>query len=441
MTLSDLSIKNPVFAWMLMAGLILFGLIGFNQMGVSQMPDVEFPVVNVQLSWEGAAPEVMESDVVDIVEDAIMSVQGIRDISSSARQGSASVTVEFELGRNIDVAVQEVQTKIAQAQRRLPREIDPPIVTKVNPQDNPIMWLGVSGDVSSRDLMDYVQNHLRDKFQTVSGVGEVLLGGFIERNLRVWVDADKLQGLQLTIDDVIGAIQKEHAEMPAGRIETGRQEYNVRAMGEAASPEEFGDIIISRRGGQPVYKPITLKEVATVEDGLADIRRIARIMGNPAVGLGIKKQRGANEVAVAHKVLKKMEEIKRELPKGIEIGVNFNRTRFIEESIRELTFTLILSALLTSLVCWLFLGSWSATFNILMAIPTSIIGTFIVMFFFGFTLNTFTLLGLSLAIGIVVDDAIMVMENIVRYQEQGLGRVEAARVGARQITFAAFAAT
>ncbi len=442
MTLSDLSIKNPVFAWMLMAGLIIFGLIGFNGMGVSQMPDVEFPVVNVQLTWEGAAPEVMESDVVDVIEDAVTSVQGIRDISASARQGSASVTIELELNRDIDVAVQEVQTKIAQAQRRLPADMDPPIVTKVNPQDNPIMWLGVSSDsIPLRDLMEFAQNTLKDKFQTVSGVGEVLMGGSLERNLRVWIDSPKLEALQLTVDDVIQSIQREHAELPAGRIETGQKEFNVRAMGEASTPEEFGDIIISRRGGQPVYKPIYLKDVAAIEDGLADVRRIARILGKPAVGLGIKKQRGANEVAVSEKVLKKLEEGKKQLPKGIDVGVNFDRTRFIKDSIRELTFTLILSAIFTSIVCWMFLGSWSATVNILMAIPTSIIGTFIAMFFFHFTLNTFTLLGLSLAIGIVVDDAIMVLENIVRYQEQGVERVEAARQGARQITFAAFAAT
>ena len=442
MSLSDLSIKNPVFAWMLMAGLILFGLIGFYGMGVSQMPDVEFPVVSVQLTWEGAAPEVMESDVVDIVEDAVTAVQGIRTISSTARQGSANVTLELELGRDIDVAVQVVQTKIAQAQRRLPDDIDPPTVSKVNPQDNPIMWLGVaSNTLPLRDLMDYAQNHLKDKFQTVSGVGEVTMGGSLDRNLRVWIDAEKLEALQLTVDDVIGAIQKEHAEIPAGRIETPQREFNVRAMGEASSPEEFSNIIISRRGGQPVYRPIYLKDVATVEDGLADARRIARIMGKPAVGLGIKKQRGANEVEVAHKVLARMEEVKKQLPKGIDLGVNFDRTRFIEDSIRELTFTLILSAVLTSIVCWLFLGSWSATINILMAIPTSIIGTFIVMYFFHFTLNTFTLLGLSLAIGIVVDDAIMVLENIVRWQEQGKNRLEAAVLGSRQITSAALAAT
>ncbi|MBI4353969.1 MAG: efflux RND transporter permease subunit, partial [Candidatus Omnitrophica bacterium] len=441
MTLSDLSIKKPVFAWMLMAGLIVFGAISFNRMGVSQMPDVDFPVVSVSLSWEGAAPEVMETDVVDVVEDAITSIQGVRDIASSIRQGSATVTIEFDLERDIDVAVQEVQTKIAQAQRQLPNELDPPVVAKVNPQDQPIMWLGVTGDVSKRELMEYVQDHLKDEFQTISGVGEIFLGGFIERNLRVWVDADKLEAYQLTVEDVIRAIQREHVEVPAGRIETGAQEFNVRAMGEAGTPEEFGDIVITTRAGAPIYTPIYLKDVARIEDGLADVRRISRIMGRTAVGLGIRKQRGANEVATAHRVLEKMKEVQQRLPEGFEIGVNFNRTKFIEDSIHELTFTLILSAILTSLVCWMFLGSWSATLNILLAIPTSIIGSFICLYFLHFTLNTFTLLGLSLAIGIVVDDAIMVLENIVRYREEGLEKVEAALVGARQITSAALAAT
>lgn len=441
MTLSDLSIKNPVFAWMLMAALIVFGMIGFQRMGVSQMPDVDFPVISVSLTWEGAAPEVLETDVVDIAEDTLMNIQGIREVSSTTRQGQATITIEFELDRDIDAALQEVQTKIAQAQLRLPRDLDPPVVTKVNPQDNPIMWIGVSGDIPIRDLMEYVQDHLKDQFQTISGVGEIFLGGFLERNLRVWIDADKLASYQLTVEDVVNAIQREHAEIPAGRIETEAKEFNVRAMGEAGSTEEFGNMIIGRRSGEPVYKPIYLKEIATIEDGLSDVRRIARIMGKPAVGMGIRKQRGANAVAVAHRVLKKLEEVKKRLPKGIDVGVNFNSTQFIEDSINELLFTLLLSALLTSLVCWFFLGSWSATLNVLLAIPTSIIGSFICLYFMGFTLNTFTLLGLSLAIGIVVDDAIMVLENIVRYREQGVEQVEAALIGARQITFAALAAT
>ena len=441
MTLSDISIKNPVFAWMLMAGLIVFGGISFQRMGVSQMPDVDFPVVSVSVTWEGAAPEVMETDVVDVIEESVMTVQGIRDVSSSIRQGQATVTIEFELGRDIDVAVQEVQTKIAQAQRLLPREMDPPIVTKVNPEDNPIMWIGVSGDVPVRELTEYVQDHLKDQFQTVTGVGEIFLGGFVERNLRVWLDTEKLQAYQFTVQDVISAIGQEHAEMPSGRIETPQTEFNVRTMGEASSVEEFGNIIIAHRGGAPVYKPIYLKDVATIEDGLADVRRISRIMGKTSLGLGVRKQRGANAVAVARRVRQRLAQLQAQVPKGIRVAVVNDTTRFIEDSVKELTFTLLLSAILTSLVCWFFLGSWSATLNVLLAIPTSVVGSFIFIGFLGFTLNTFTLLGLSLAIGIVVDDAIMVLENIVRYRERGIEQVEAARQGARQITFAAIAAT
>lgn len=441
MTLADISIRRPVFAWMLMCGLMIFGFISFQRMGVSQLPDVDYPVVSIQLSWEGAAPAVMETDVVDIVEENMTAIQGVKDISSSIRQGSATVTVELELNRDVDVAVQDIQSKLSQAQRLLPKDIDPPIISKVNPEDQPIVWLAVTGEVPLRDLMEYVQNHLKDRFTTINGVGEVFLGGFVQRNLRVWVDAKKLEGYQLTIQDVTHAIGQGHAEIPAGRIEQAKQEFNVRSMGEALTAEEFGNIIIPSRGGQPIYRPLYIKDVARVEDGLDDIRRLSRSNGKQCVSLGMRKQRGVNEVEVGKAILKRLGEVKKEVPTGINVDVVINRTRFSEASVHELKFTLILSALVTSLVCWAFLGSLSATVNILLAIPTSILGTFIFIYFLGFTLNTFTLMGLSLAIGIVVDDAIMVLENIVRYREKGLGKIEAARTGARQITFAATATT
>ena len=427
---------------MLMAGLMFFGLISFNRMGVSQLPDVDSPVISVNLNWEGAAPEVMESDVVDVVEDSIMSIQGVRDVSSSIKLGSATVTIEFDLDRNIDVAFQDVQTKLNQAQRSLPVSMDPPIISKTNPDDQPIVWLTARSDKRSRrDLIAYVQDHIKDQFSTVSGVGEIFLGGLLDRNLRIWVDADKLKNYQLTVQDVIDAVNLEHQEVPAGRIETAAKEFNVRVMGEAPTAADFGNILIPHRAGQPIYRPIYIKDVASIEDGLDDPRRLLRSMGEQAVGLGIRKQRGSNEVSVAHKVLAKLEEAKKTLPKDITLDVRFNRTKFSEDSIHELTFTLVLSAIVTSLVCWMFLGSLSATVNILLAIPTSILGTFIVIFFLGFTLNTFTVLALSLAIGIVVDDAIMVLENIVRLRERGMEKVEAALKGATQITFAALAAT
>lgn len=441
MTISDLSIKNPVFAWMLMFALMLFGWVGYSRMGVSQMPDVDFPVVNVAVTWEGAAPEIMEAEVVDIIEDAVTSVQGVKQISSSSKLGSASITVELELERGVDVALQEIQTKIAQAQMRLPRDMDPPIVTKVNPEDQPIMWLALSGDVPVKDLMVYAQDVLKNKFQTVPGVGDIFLGGLISRNLRVWLDADKMRAHQITVEDVMAAIRREHAEIPAGQIETATKEFNVRTLGEISDPALFGELLIAQRGGQPIHIPIPLKSVARIEDGLADQRRISRVNGARAVGVGIRKQRGANAVAIADRVKARMKEIEPGLPKGMKLGVNFDSTQFIKQSVSELTHHLLLAAVLTSLVCWLFLGSWSSTVNVLLAIPTSVLGTFIVTYFLGFTLNSFTLLALTLSIGIIVDDAIMVLENIVRHLEMGKNRLDAAVFGAREISFAAMAAT
>lgn len=441
MNLSEISIKNPVFAWMLMIGLMIFGIIGCQGMGVGQMPDVDFPVLNVSVLWEGAAPEVMESDVVDIIEDSVMGIQGLRDVSSSSSEGKASIKLEFDLDRDIDVALQEVQSKISEARRRLPTDVDPPIIQKFNPEDQPIMFLAVTSRRPLKELMDYVDRNIKDRFKTVPGVGDVFLGGFLERNLRVWIDTKKLLAYQLTVEDVIAAIRTEHVEIPAGKLETPQKESSVRAMGEARSVEEFEKIVINNRNGKPIYRPIKLSEVARIEDGLADLRRMSRSMGEPAVGLGVRKQRGANTVAVAEGVKKRLAEVQRELPSDFTIGINFDSSKFINDSVHELFLTLILSALLTAVVCWVFLGSWSSNMNILLAIPTSILGTFIVMKFAGFTMNIFTLLGLSLAIGIVVDDAIMVLENIVRHREMGESKVDAALKGSKEITFAALAAT
>ncbi|MFA6092686.1 MAG: efflux RND transporter permease subunit [Elusimicrobiota bacterium] len=439
--ISDISIRNPVFAWMLMIGLMSFGWIGFSRMGVSLMPDVDFPILTISLGWEGAAPEIMETEVVDVVEDHLTSVQGVREITSSSRQGSASVTVEFELDKDIDVALQEVQSKLAQAQRRLPRDMDPAVVTKANPEDSPIMWLSVSGEMPLRDMMTYVQDRLKQRFQTIPGVGEVFLGGVLDRNLRVWLDAGKMRAKQIAAEDVLSAIRREHAEVPGGILERSEKEFNVRTLGEFSSAREFEELLITQRGGQPIHVPIRLKEIARVSDGLSDVRRIARSNGERSIGLGIKKQRGANSVEVARRVVERVEELKKILPAGLHININFDTSAFIKDAVHELGFNLILSALLTSLVCWLFLGSWSSTLNILMAIPTSILGTFIVAYFLGFTLNSFSMLGLTLAIGIVVDDAIMVLENIMRHAEKGLDRVEASSVGAGEISFAALSAT
>jgi hydrophobe/amphiphile efflux-1 (HAE1) family protein len=442
MTLSDLSIRKPVFAWMLMFGLIVFGAISFMRMGVSEMPDVEFPIIALTARYEGAAPEVIEADVVDPLEDALVSIQGVKNITSKSRVGVAEITVEFDLDRNIDAAFQDVQAKLSQIQEMLPTGMKPISVMKIAIAEFPIMWISVtSTKMSLPELMVFVKNEVRDHITTVPGVGNLWMPGYLEPNLRVWVRNNDLKRFALSISDIVGTIRNEHSEPASGRASFNKKEYSLRTLGEEKTIDGFSRILINSRGGGPNYNPIPLNSVATVEEGTVDVLQFARTNGDPAVGLGVVKQRGANAVSVAKAVKAKIEKIQMLMPEGTKVVVNFDGTKFVEESVQELVLTLIFAALLTSLVCWLFIGSWASTFNILLAIPTSVLGSFIVLYFAGFTLNIFTLLGLSLAIGIVVDDAIMVLENIIRHRDLGKNRKEAALFGAREITFAALAAS
>ncbi|WP_413574798.1 efflux RND transporter permease subunit [Bdellovibrio sp. HCB290] len=445
MRISDVSIRNAVFSWMLFAAFIIFGFISFMRLGVSQLPDVDFPVVNVTLTLLGAAPEIMETSVVDPVEDALSSVEGVVRISSVSKTGIANITIEFELDRNIDVALQEVQTKVAQAQRLMPENVDPPIITKTNPDDQPILWLALMYDKNDPYfLMTYAKDYLKDRFTMVSGVGDIILGGYTDPAMRVWVDADKLKKKIISVGDVMESITAQHTEVPGGFIQNPKNAFNVRTLGEFKDAKGFDDMIINRRAGMVIQDPfntIRLKDVGYAEESLAEVYRISRFDGVMSLGLGIKKQIGSNAVAVANAVKAQMKDIQDTLPEGMRLGVNFDSSRYIEQSIQEMIKHLVLAVILTSLVCWIFLGSFTATLNVLLAIPTSIMGAFIGLYFFGFTLNTFTLLGLTLAIGIVVDDAIMVLENIFRYNERGLRPIESAIIGAREITFAALAAS
>lgn len=445
LSLPELSIRRPVFAWMLMVAILLFGLISFHRLGISQLPDVDFPVVSVSVNLPGAAPSVVESQVLDPLEDAIMEIDGIRSVTSTAQQSSGSIAVEFELNRQIDESMQEIQNKINQVKNVLPVNLYPPTLRKSNPEDQPILWLAITAEDPNEkpiDMMIYARNVLFDQFAVLPGVGNVALGGYVDPTLRVWVDMKKLDALEFTSDELLASITAGHNELPAGRLENDKKELNVRVIGEATSPEEFGKITIdSRNGLGPNYRRTYLNQVAKVEEGLGDVRKISRFNTVRAVGLGIVKQHGSNAVEVAQEVRDKLKLILPTIPSKYKVDIRSDNTRFIKQSVDELIFTLILSALLTSLVCYLFLGSWTSTINVLMAIPTSIVGTFTVFYFMNFTLNTFTLLGLSLAIGIVVDDAIMMLENIVRHRELGESRRNAALIGSKEITFAALAAT
>jgi multidrug efflux pump len=435
--ITEVCIERPVFAWAIMLTTVLFGAMALTRLGVSQYPDVDFPTVSVGLTYEGAAPEIVEHDVIEPIEEALAQVEGIKTITATARQGSGSVTIELDLNRDVDAAVQEVQSRIAQMQNQLPRNMDPPTVSKTNPEDNPIMWVGLSGPYSRQVLTDYARYALKERLQVLPGVGEINMGGYTPRAVRIWVDALKLNQFGLTTVDVLNALRREHVEMPAGRLETEGREVNVRVFGEAMELSELRDVVIKDLGGTPVR----LADVALIEDGFEDTRRLSRIAGEPAQGLGIRKQRGANALAVADAVHKALADLAPTFPEGMQARVMFDSTRFIGESAREVGFEILLAIILTSILCWMFLGSLSSTLNVILAIPMSLLGTIAVIYFLGYTLNTFTLLGLALAVGLVVDDAIMVLENIVRHNEMGKDRVTAARDGTKQITFAALSAT
>ena len=437
MNITDVCIRRPVLAWMLIVATVLFGVVAASRIGISQFPDVDFPTISVSVDWEGAAPEVVESEIVEVLEDALSQVEGVKSITSSSRQGGATITVELALERNVDLALQDVQTKIAQAARRLPTDIDPPTVSKTNPEDQPIMWLGLSGPYPRQVLADYARYRVRERLQRIAGVGEIMMGGYLDRNIRIWLDATRLDEHHLTVNDVTAAVRREHVELPAGRIEATGREVNVRVLGEALDLDSFRNIVVANEGGVPVH----LSDVSLVEDGFEDLRRTARVNGEPAQGLGIKKQRQSNAVAVAREVRKAMDEIRPSLPPGMQLGINFDSTQFIEESVHEIQFELLMAVVLTALVCWMFLGSLSSTLNVVLAIPMSLFGTIAIIYFLGYTFNTFTLLGMALAVGIVVDDAIMVLENIFRHGEMGKDKVAAARDGTAEITFAALAAT
>jgi multidrug efflux pump len=437
MNITDVCIRRPVFAWMLMAATVLFGIVALTRIGISQYPDVDFPTINVSATWEGGAPDVIEQSVIEPLEDAVMQVEGVRSITAIARQGQASITVELDIDRDVDLAMQDVQARIDQAQ--LPPDLPQrPRVSKTNPEDQPIMWVGLSGPYGRQVLADYARYVVSERLRRIDGVGDIFLGGYLERAVRVWIDAEALAAHQLTVEEVIAALQREHVERPAGQIDARGSEINVRVLGEAFDLETLKRIVVGRGGDGGA---IRLAEVARVEDGFEDERRRSRVFGDPVQGLGIRKLRGANAVAVARDIRAALTEINQALPEGMEAKVNFDSARFIEEAVHHIELELIFAVLLTALVCWMFLGSLSSTLNVVLAIPMSLLGTIAVIYFLGYTLNTFTLLALSLAVGIVVDDAIMVMENIYRHAEMGKPRAVAAREGTREITFAALAAT
>jgi hydrophobe/amphiphile efflux-1 (HAE1) family protein len=435
--ITDVSIKNPVFAWMLMACTMLFGIVAITRVGISQYPDVDYPNISVSVSWPGASPSAIEREIVEPLEQSISQVEGVKSMSSKASAGNGRITVVFDMSRDVDLALQDVQARVGSATRSLPKDVPPASVSKSNPDDQAILTIAVTGAFSRQVLADVARYQVQEKLQTVAGVGQITLTGYLNRNVRIWLDSSRLAEKGVVANDVISAIRTEHVEVPGGQLETGGRSLNVRLLGEAINLEEFRKLVVKRSKPAPVY----LEDVADVEDGFEDATSIARLDGVPLQALGVLKQRGTNAVAVAKAVRARVDEIQASLPEGMKVEVLFDQTVFIEESVHELELELGMAVILTAIVCWLFLGSLSSTLNVVLAIPMSLLGTVAVIYFLGFTLNTFTLLGLSLAVGLVVDDAVMVMENIYRHAEMGKDRVTASADGTKEITFAALAAT
>ncbi|HEY4239577.1 MAG TPA: efflux RND transporter permease subunit [Kofleriaceae bacterium] len=437
MNLTDLCLRRPVFAWMLMCGTILFGLIAVSRIGVSQFPDVNNPSVSVSVAWAGASPEDVETGIINPIEDSLSQVTGVVEMTSSAKQNSARITVTFDISRDIDLAMQDVQAKVAQVQRKLPTGVDAPTVSKSNPDDTPIMTVGISGAFAPQLLADVARYQLQDALQTLDGVGQVQLSGYRDRAVRIWIDADRLVAKGVTVTDITNAIAKSHVTSSGGQMENGQRAINVRFIGEAADLATLRAIPIRRVNNTDIH----LEDVADIQDGFEDETTRARTNHIPVQALGILKQPGSNAVSVANRVRAACADLQEHLPPGMKVEVLFDTTQFIKESVDEIGLELGLAVILTAFVCWLFLGSLSSTLNVLFAIPMSLLGTIAVVYFLGWTLNTFTLLGLSLAVGLVVDDAVMVMENIFRHAEMGKTRMQAAAEGTKEITFAALAAT
>ncbi|HTR50092.1 MAG TPA: efflux RND transporter permease subunit [Kofleriaceae bacterium] len=448
MNLTDLCLRRPVLAWMIMSGTILFGLValgvfpGTKGIGVSQFPDVNNPTVSVSVTWNGASPEDIETGVVNPIEDVLAQVTGVIEITSQSKQNSARITATFSIDRDIDLAVQDVQAKVAQVQKQMPTNVLPPTVSKSNPDDTPIITIGVSGPFARQLLADVARYQVEDGLATLDGVGQVQMMGYVDRAVRIWVDADKLNATNTTVSDIISAITKQQVTSSGGQMTNGQKQINVMMMGEAANLAEIRNYIIPKTGvAASSVLQTHLSDVAFVQDGFEDITQIARMNGQPVQAMGILMQPGSNAVSVANEVRAKCADIQKTLPAGMHIDVLFDTTGFIKESVNEIGLELVLAVLLTAIVCWLFLGSLSSTLNVLFAIPMSLLGTIAVIYFLHWTLNTFTLLGLSLAVGLVVDDAVMVMENIFRHGEMGKDRMQAAGDGTKEITFAALAAT
>lgn len=434
----SLSIERPVLATVLSLVLILFGAIGYDNLSVRELPNIEFPTVSVVTVLPGASPEVVEKEVTEILEEAVSSIEGIDTLTSSSVEQVSNISIQFDLDRDIDLAAQDVRDRVARARSQLPLDTEEPVVSKIDLDARAILWTSLNAERASlRDLSSYADNVVKERLQRLPGVGSVPIGGEKRLAIRIYLDAARLGAHQLTVSDVVEALRRENVEIPSGRVEGRTREFVVKTEGDLESAEEFEALIVAYRDDVPVR----LREIGRAVEGDEGERSLARFNLRPHVSIGVVKQSNANAVAVARAVRAEVEAMQDSLPPGYRLTVSYDGARFIEESVAEVQEALIVAGLLVILVIFLFLHTPRSALIPAVTIPTSILATFGAMYFFGFTINSLTLLALTLSIGVVVDDAIIVLENAHRHMEEGEERRAAALRGTNEIAFAAIAST
>ena len=439
MTLPEISIRRHVLAWMISGIFVLFGIISVQKIGLDRFPMIEFPILSVTTTLEGANPEIIDASITNIIEGAVNATTGIESIKSSSSPGVSVVTITFNLDKDIEVAFNEIQSKVGQVARRLPDDIVPPVVRKVETNSRPIMWLGFTGDRTIQQLNLYARNILKKQLETIDGVGEVRLGGRRDRTIRINLLIDKMASLNITANDVVSAFNREHLQLPGGYLVKDQSEKMFKLDLEYHKVKELNQLVIAYRSDGPVK----IKDIAQVEDGLEDFRETARFNSNPSVGLGIVKVANSNTVDIINKIKYKLEnDIRPNLPPGVTVKISTDDSIFIKSMVKSLQNHILEGTLLAALVVLLFLMSLRSTFIISVAIPISLLGAIAVMYFFGFTFNSMTLLALILLIGVVVDDAIVVLENIFRHNQQyKTSPFDSAINGSKEVVFAILAST
>jgi len=432
-------IRRPVLTTVLFLAIFIFGVFGFTQMPLREFPDVDFPIVNVSVILPGADPEVIETEVVEPLEEEINTIEGIKEITSSSREQVGIITVEFELYRDVDFAAQDVRDRVTRARPKMADNIEEPVIRKVDPDAQAVMWISLQGDKrwDPVRMTDYADQVIKDQLERLPGVGQIQIGGERMYAVRIRLDPDKLAAHNLTVQEVIAKLQAENVDIPSGRVESREREFLIKTEGQFASAEPFNEIIIAYRNGAP----IRLSDVGEAVDGVENDRNVARFNQRQSIGLGVVQQSDANMVDVVARVQAEIKKVADEFPPGLEYAIASNDSVYVKESINDLTTTIFMATLLVALVILLFLGSIRATIISAIAMPTSLLAGMAMIHYAGFTLNNLSLLAFILVVGLVVDDAIIVLESCFRHMEYGAEPKPAARTGTTEIAFAAMANT